>query len=428
MLALAAAAALFPASAWAQSSAAPASATAGYPTPRLAAATAPAVRSAGHGHRSLHAPAPVVQTPVIVQPQPVYRETIVGEPIITDRVIAPPAALPPGVVTPEFPPDFGYSPVVPFAPVPATVVPGPVGQPLAQVSPRLWQWEFFGEFLYWEVRGGDVAYAIPVDGTAIAAVQTGPAASVDSKFEPGFRVGVGYVLDGCSTLTGTYTFYRSTAEDDVTAPPGDVLRALTTFPGTLNAAADSLDASASFDIELHMVDLDYRWLLVDGDQFVLTALGGVRYADLMQEFRADYTVLGATTVTTDIDMIGFGPRLGLAFERGIGRQYFGYGRGVANLLIGQFEAEYLQTHAFLGNQAFASFEEDRIVPVLELELGLGWQSSNGRVVLSAGYIVSAWFNMLTTPAWIDAVQETSFPNASETLTFDGLVARAEVRF
>ncbi len=42
--------------------------------------------------------------------------------------------------------------------------------------------------------------------------------------------------------------------------------------------------------------------------------------------------------------------------------------------------------------------------------------------------LSGWFNTLTTGSYIDGVRASSFTDLSETLTFDGLVTRAELRY
>jgi hypothetical protein len=43
-------------------------------------------------------------------------------------------------------------------------------------------------------------------------------------------------------------------------------------------------------------------------------------------------------------------------------------------------------------------------------------------------MVSGWFNTVNTDRWIKAVQNDNFVDFNDKMTFDGLVARAEVRF
>ena len=78
--------------------------------------------------------------------------------------------------------------------------------------------------------------------------------------------------------------------------------------------------------------------------------------------------------------------------------------------------------------ATTSTEAGRLVPVVDLEIGGGWQSKCGTWRLTGGYVYSGWYNMLKTDRWIDNVQRGQFITNDDTITFDGFVARVEGRF
>ena len=82
----------------------------------------------------------------------------------------------------------------------------------------------------------------------------------------------------------------------------------------------------------------------------------------------------------------------------------------------------------MGVLVSTSQNDDRIVPILDIELGLGWTSATERWRLSAGYLFSAWYNVVGAPEFIQAVHAARFDDVSDSLTFNGLVARAELRF
>ena len=65
---------------------------------------------------------------------------------------------------------------------------------------------------------------------------------------------------------------------------------------------------------------------------------------------------------------------------------------------------------------------------MELELGLSWVTFEERLRISAGYLLNIWFNTMTTPTWINAVQQQNFTSVDETLSIDGLSIRGEWRF
>ena len=63
--------------------------------------------------------------------------------------------------------------------------------------------------------------------------------------------------------------------------------------------------------------------------------------------------------------------------------------------------------------------------MLDLEIGLGWASSDGSRRATAGYMFSGWFN---TDEFIQSVQTKNSVDASDSLGFDGPVVRTEYRY
>lgn len=290
----------------------------------------------------------------------------------------------------------------------------------------------WGEFLYLRPRGADVTYATPVDGTLATSVPVGPQAAAAFGYDSGFRIGGAWAIDQCSSFTANYTWYQASSSDSVSLPGGgSFLRAETVHPSTVNVAADSLSAQALYDFNLQSVDLNYKAILWGGDNYAVNYLLGLRYARVEQQFGATYSILGTTTVDTNVDFNGIGPRIGFEGERLLGESgWLVYSKGSVNFLVGSNSADYLQTNIFTGVQAQTGLRETRIVTVPEFELGTGWQSCDGRFRITAGYYIAAWFNMMTTPEYLSTVRElpNSFERQMKTLTLDGLSLRAEWRF
>lgn len=290
----------------------------------------------------------------------------------------------------------------------------------------------FGESLFLRARNAEVAYAIPIDGPiapGTPAPPRGAAAVVDPDYEPSFRTGFSYALSDCSSMTAAFTHFESQTSDEISVDAPSVVRALVLHPSTASAATDGLDANADYGLDMDLVDVDYRAVSFYGDQYALNYIVGARYARLDQNFASQFAVLGLTDVRTDVDFDGGGLRLGLDGERhACGRGFFVYGRGMANFLAGEFRAEHFQASVGPGTEVETSWKSGRIVPILELELGAGWQSQCGRWRFSAGYQAMAWYNTVKVADYISAVQSSSYLDLGDTLTFDGLVARAEIRF
>jgi hypothetical protein len=298
--------------------------------------------------------------------------------------------------------------------------------PCRQQMIRAW-----GEFLWLSPRGVDLAFAVPVDSCGTL-VPVGPVAIVSTDYEPTFRLGFDVAL-GCNSSIGvSYMRLENHNEEAVTGQPGAALHSLVTVtPGT--CADGSVQAAGAFlDVNFEIIDLDLRHRICSCDDFNLVLVVGARYSRLEQEFGSEFSVLGTTVVLSNTDFEGIGPRIGLEADMAVCHGLSAYARGYANFLVGTFESDYFQGNTFAGVQAATEFEDRRIMPVLEFEAGVAWTSCNECLRVAAGYYVATWLNSVTTAGVIDAVRSGNFnrrdDNLNDSIQFDGLTARVEVRY
>ncbi len=298
---------------------------------------------------------------------------------------------------------------------------------------RQYRFGVFGELLYLQAgAGANLVYAVPVGGVLPTAQPVGGVGTLDSDYEIGFRAGGIFVIDNMAAVIGTYTRWEGDTTGAVTTVAPNVIRSLVTAPGLPNTAPNSLSAQAEYNIKMQIVDLDYRREVWRRTNISLDGIVGARYAQLNQEFSVDQ-VFGpvTTTVATDIDFTGIGLRVGGEGEtRPFGGGFLLYGRALLDVLFGKFDANFTQSNTLPQTQAFITLEEDRTVPIAELELGVGYSQPVYGVLVraTAGYHFSAWFNAVTTGEFINAVQDGNYLDATDTLTFDGIVGRLEVVF
>jgi len=279
-----------------------------------------------------------------------------------------------------------------------------------------------------------VPYAVGIDGPIVPPpdnnpIQITPIAIVDLTYEPAGRVGFGRALDECSNLGATYTHYESRVLGEISIDAPDVIRSLVSHPSSLSASTDFLYGKANYGVDFQLADMEYRRMFCCGELYAMSYIAGARYTRLTQDFEAYFASLGTETVRTGIEFHGAGVRVGLEGERharNCGLMI--YGRTTASLVAGEFQAEYLQSQSFDPLVVDTHWEAGRIITMLDLELGAGWASPCGRYRFTAGYIISGWFNTVKTDEWIAAVQSNDYQGLGDTLTFDGLTARAEVRF
>jgi hypothetical protein len=307
--------------------------------------------------------------------------------------------------------------------------------PCACCSP-LWQHRTgaFADFLYLRPGNVDVVYAVEQTSFDPAlASPTGPVGRVGIDGGAGFRIGGNWAMDDCTSLVATYTWLQSDTEDTITAAPGTVLDLAVGHPSVVSSGATSISAFSTYEIDYQFLDLDYNALLWGTCNSAINYVVGLRYGHLDQDFVAQqeiFSAAGLTTVGTEIDFDGFGIRGGLeGMKRNARTGVLLYGKAYANFIGGEFKANFEQANQFGGTAIIRNELEDyRLVTVLEAELGVGWESSGGRVRVTSGYAVSGWFNTLTTGSYIDGVQAGSYNDLGETLTFDGFVTRLELRY
>ena len=372
-----------------------------------------------------------VQFPTRLPPSEAVRVASSQTPAVSELPIADPLdELAVGVQVPPYP-GAGIPGVMATDPCFPTTTVVPCVAPPACAEHR---WQFFGDFLWLRARDAEVAYAVPINGAIrppdLPPLQIGPVAAVDPGWAPGFRVGLSRALRFPARVAGSYTRFESSGSDALSVSPPDVNQPLVLHPGTLAALPTFLDAEGDCGIDFQLIDADYRALLVCENNTMVEYLIGSRYARLGQDFHATFLNGGTTErVTTGIGFDGIGCRLGVEGERR--SDCFGllaYGRASASLLMGRFRANYTQVEMPRGRLIDTRFGENRIVPILDFEAGVGWTGPWEHFRLTAGYMFSAWYNVVRTEEYIPGVQANSFAGMSDSLTFDGAVARAELRF
>ncbi len=295
----------------------------------------------------------------------------------------------------------------------------------------------FAEFLYWQVNGADVAFAVPQEGIGAAGtVPVGGVGVLDYDHEASFRVGLNLAMTCNTSITASYTKFETNANFEVFANAPQVIQPLVVVPGTFNAGFTAQAAGAESALKLELIDMELRTVLHSGRYHHLNGIIGMRYGELDQSFASIFPFAppdGTTFVLSELDFTGIGLRCGVEGERFL-LPHLGiaaYGKFIGGMLGGDFQGSFLQFNQFNGVEAATTWEDARLVPTVEGELGLSWVNRKDTFRLSAGYYMSIWSNVVTTSEWINGVQNLNFVDIGrdeyDSLRFDGLVARAELR-
>jgi Legionella pneumophila major outer membrane protein precursor len=275
-------------------------------------------------------------------------------------------------------------------------------------------------------------YAIEQTGPVANASPTGPVGISNIGEHLGYRVGFSLASSDCTSMNASYTRWDGATTSILDATGTNVLNSTVTHPSVDTTGAASLQAVARQSAGFQFADISLRRIYKANNVGVLNWNAGLRYGNLEQGLNANQTIsvaTGLTNVTTDIDFDGLGILGGLDGERfSTDTGLLVYGRAMGSLLGGNWKADYRQTNQFGGGVIANHYEDFRISPVIDTELGVGWQSCNGRLRVTTGYLFSTWFNAVTTRDYIQSVRTANLLNLDDNLTFSGLTLRTDLRF
>jgi len=307
-------------------------------------------------------------------------------------------------------------------------------------GPRLAVW---AESLYLRTTGADVVHAQQQDGLAPPgddgegnSVPFGEIGSIGLGYDHGVRVGAAFGCDGCSSIQVSWSYFDTDSFDRVSVRPPiieqvDAVGSLVQHPGAATLA--SLEpVDATYAVEFQLVDVMYNRTILMGKGFCVSVQGGAQYGHLEQDFAQIGRFaqsLGPTVTATTIEFDGAGLKGGFDADGQIGQNVSVYGRMTGAAMTGRFHSSYSMNNAELELVSVqANWSDNRVVPQLEYELGIACTFCNGCVRLSTGYMFSHWFNVITTPEFIRAVQANHYVDVGDTLSFDGAVTRLEARW
>ncbi len=278
----------------------------------------------------------------------------------------------------------------------------------------------FAEWLFLTPRGGDLVYAARAGNCFDP--PTGGAEQIDFGAQSGFSVGFFKDCGACSDISVKWMHFEATEEDHTTPTTGaDVILPLLFHPSLVNCpAATSTSARASQSIDFDRVNIDFRsrcrWKGCELDWLV-----GFGYGQLNQNISAYYD---EGFVKANSDIYGYGVRLGGGATYGHGCMKL-FTHADLTLLAANVSANYSNVDLFDGGQVDYEQDLDRIIPVLDLEVGLSMDLGCG-TMLKFGYLYSMWCNTVTTPSFIEDVQKGDITgNSGDVLSFDGLFVRLE---
>lgn len=281
------------------------------------------------------------------------------------------------------------------------------------------------EYLLWRPRRGAFDYAVANSTNGLATI--GSVYALDYELQSGIRGTLGYRLPGSAwEVLFAYTHLGSSADDRITAGPGQVLFPTLTRPG-LTDQAQSVAADAS--LQYNMYDLELGKRITVDEYFSGRVFGGIRFADIRQDFMAAYDGLDARQafVTANSSFYGVGPVFGLEGDFGGWNGFFLYTRVSGGLIAGKLNNPLVETNN-AGQTTYANlgYNGRGVVPMGTLALGGGWQYRTFSIRF--GYEVTNWIGVIEQPRFVDDVAQGKLVTRPANLTLEGFVARVGLAF
>ncbi|MGD9723138.1 MAG: Lpg1974 family pore-forming outer membrane protein [Pirellulales bacterium] len=294
----------------------------------------------------------------------------------------------------------------------------------------------FGQYLYLQPTGVDIAHAIQQNGAGGAGTTPeGRVGVVNQNYTSAYAFGFGVAMGPCASIQASYTNFHSHNTDSLAASglSGGTVASLVFHPESINEGSTSSLVDAAADIDFETADVEYRRMFAGGCRYALNYSVGARYAKLDQSFLQIGNFApptGTIETSTNITFEGGGLKTGLDGMQRLGHGGFGvYGKTFLSLVFGTFRTNYEQFDITTDSvQAASNWNDQRVVPILEYEVGLNYTSRGGHWRSSIGYYTAFWFNTIATPEYVQAVQFADFVDLGETIAFDGIVSRVEFRY
>ncbi len=253
------------------------------------------------------------------------------------------------------------------------------------------------DYLNWAARRSGLDFAAVIDPTQLGnPLPFAPLAtnSLDFDRASGVRTSVGYRFADTWDIDWTFTYFRTNGENSATQGPGALTGLLATQSFFNKTPMDSVEADGSLQLEVHDFEAGWRSLL--NDAFAFRAFGGLRWAQIDQQFNNSYSyLLGGTPVNGTIHLpsimdaggVRFGAELQWLAPKGVRL----FARGAQSILVANFHTAQEESDTVHGVVVDLPGSSTQVVPVTEAAAGIGWL--HGPWEVSAGYEMSNWFNL-----------------------------------
>ena len=292
------------------------------------------------------------------------------------------------------------------------------------------------DFLYWRAENHGFSYAYELE---TASPNVGEMVRVNPKWEPAFRVGLGWnTAHDFWDIFLNYTWYKNVSDSSATSTVGFI----PLWPVSTSATGQYGAVSGKSRFMLNMGDLEMGRMVYLTKTIAVRPHLGARGGTLHQKFNSSFSerLAGANaeeTFSGKNNYWGVGPRAGFNGEWHMSRGFSVLGKVAGALLYGKNDVNSLTSERLVDASVFTvgrHYTDDfyQLVPNMQLALGFQWQTcfwcESMFFKMSAAWETNYWWNQFHLPVGLVGFTAPLPTVGNQPLTMEGLTLNFEWDF
>lgn len=263
------------------------------------------------------------------------------------------------------------------------------------------------DFILWVAKEAGLGFATSgVPSAAPVSTQSqGKVTYPNTKIKPGFKVGLGLVLDhDCWDIDAEYTWLRSNQSTKTVTNTTNDMIALVNTQSQNSHILNVTTASGSWDLTFNNIDLSLGRNYWNSNFLSMRPFVGLKGSWQKQNWNVNY-LYTSDSLEDDAKMKqnfwGVGTRAGLEGAFYFNKEFSIYGDFALSALWSQFKNKHKIRHRTVGDATYQYRENwkgsyHNVAPVLEMALGLRWDTwvscEEYHFMLQAGWELQQWWS------------------------------------
>jgi Legionella pneumophila major outer membrane protein precursor len=305
---------------------------------------------------------------------------------------------------------------------------GHFGSRTASAQPQIDGYGIFvtADFLWWKLYEGGTDYLFKDQNARGVPPAIGEIKHCNFDWEPGFKIGAGYLFDYDSWDTAIdFTYYQTNARHSS--------KSSHLFPLIGDQSLDLIEAKIHWDVSFY----DLHWVL-GRNYFVSKFLSfrpffGIATAWIDQHRHLHLRQNGNDRIAlkSENDFWGIGPRVGVDTQFALCENFSIYGNVTGDLLWADFEVSEKEVNKTTSTEIYdLDYDLDSIVPTLSFGLGVAYETNLSKdryhIMIKAGYENQYWWRQNQLPVFEGSIP--AFHRISEDLSLQGLTVEFRLDF